>query len=109
MALYERLTSQIPTIWPDVFLAVLQEHALGKMTDAEAAAALSPSCISTGLDASEAAEALAVKNAIVTGNAALMGTTPWDRLQEVTNVIRLAQWQRAPYTTLAAVAARLGL
>lgn len=107
MALYDRMikrvaTTALPAFWPELFAAVLQEYALGKMTDAQAIAVL-------GLDTAEAAQAVLVKNAIVNGNAALSGPTPWARLQEVSNVLLLASLEAAPLNTLVGVTTRLGL
>jgi hypothetical protein len=102
MALYDRLVSHPPTLWPDRLLACLQEFTLNKMTAEQAVAALQ-------LSESEAVEADNIRLAILNGNAALMGTNPWDRLQEVAHVLRLAAIEWAPYDTVQAVATRLGL
>lgn len=102
MSLYSRLTSTPPTLQVDDLMAVIQEYTAGRMTGAEAVAAL-------GLSQAEASEALALRAGLISGNGVLVGLNPWQRMLEVRNILRLAAARMVPLDSEAAVVARLGL
>lgn len=102
MPLYERiLGSAQPKISPHTFMSVMQEYMLGNVTGAQAATAL-------GLDAVEQADALALRDRLLTESSANASLARRLKAIELENVLILAE-SGVHYTTVAAIKARLGV
>jgi len=109
MAIFDRIVgTEDPRIPVHTLSAVLQEYGFGHMTAAQAKACLGP------ISSSEASELQLLLDAVVNGSPGMeiTGTTTQARLaraQLVHHVLLLVEAVADPYTTPAAVRARLGI
>lgn len=103
MALYERLMGlEDPKIPVHQFMSAMQEFMLGNMTGAQAASALD-------LDVGEQAQALALRDRLLTESSANSNLARRIKGLELEQVLALAEDLVPPYDTVAAVTARLGV
>src|SRR5688572_27229845 len=108
MALYERLggigsnPETVRKIPVHAFMSAMQEYMLGQMTGAQATAAFD-------LDAGEQAEALALRDRLLTEASTNSNLARRLKALELENVLILFENAIPPYTTVAAVKARLGV
>lgn len=106
MGLYERLGgTESPKIAVHDFMSAMQEYAKGDMSGAQAVA-------NFNLSAGEQTEALALRDKILEpthADGAVQMLLRFNRGFEYENVLILWETKKAPYTTVAAVKARLGV
>lgn len=103
MGIYERLMGLAePKLSVHSFMAAMQEYMLNNMTGTQATAAF-------GLSTAEQTEALALRDRLLTESSASSNLQRRLKAIELENVLVLAETQTAPYETVAAVKARLGV
>lgn len=107
MPLYERLggidpATNGPKISVHTFMSVMQEYMLGNMTGAQATTALA-------LTPGEAAEALVLRDRILTEASTSGGIARRAKAAEFENVLILLEVGAVPFHTVAAVKTRLGV
>lgn len=101
--LYERLMGlQEPKIPVHTFFSVMQEYMLGNVSGAQATAAFD-------LDAGEQAEALALRDRLLSESSSNGNLQRRLKALELENVLICAEGEVEPYTTVEAVKTRLGV
>lgn len=107
MTIYEKLVMSQPydaVVSPNVnvWVGALVEVALNKMTEQQLIDAFQ-------MNAPDVPDMQNMVAALRTGNSALIGTTVFERAEELRSVLWLTAYRCAPYTDQTVVRARLGI
>lgn len=110
MPLIERLMGlETPKVPVHLFQSVMAEWARGNMTGAQANSCIAAASGGVPLDSAATAEAQALVNTVPVGTTTANKADRALRLQEIDQILLIADTRSAPYNTAAAVRTRLGI